>query len=433
MASSSSTNAGSSIAYLIPEFPGQTHAFFWRERARLHRLGDRVAIFTTGKPPEELRARHAWAEEAEALPPHLPPLDARALRDIASELRRAGREGLARVARAMAAGEAPTPMDRVKLGGALLLGARLAAEARREGITHVHVHSCANSANVAMLANRLSGLSYSLTLHNPLDCYGPNQPEKWRHAAFAIVITRAIRDEVEEELAGALPPRLFIAPMGVDEEAFCREAAYEPYAGEGPFRVFSCSRLNPVKAVDDLVRAIAGVAEAGVDVELRIAGADDVGGQYQAQVEALAKELGVADRVHLLGSVSEDVVLGELRRSHAFALASLAEPLGVAIAEAMAVEVPVVVTDAGGVPELVTHEESGLMVPPRAPERMAEGLLRVAREPELARKLSRGGRETVLRGFHSGVSAEAIHEGVKEALGGGAPRADLRRARAARE
>ena len=96
-------------------------------------------------------------------------------------------------------------------------------------------------------------------------------------------------------------------------------------------------------------------------------------------------------------------------------------------------EVPVVVTDAGGVPELVTHEESGLMVPPRAPERMAEGLLRVAREPELARKLSRGGRETVLRGFHSGVSAEAIHEGVKEALGGGAPRADLRRARAAGE
>ena len=103
MASSSSTNAGSSIAYLIPEFPGQTHAFFWRERARLHRLGDRVAIFTTGKPPEELRARHAWAEEAEALTRHLTPLDARALRDIASELRRAGREGLARVARAMAA------------------------------------------------------------------------------------------------------------------------------------------------------------------------------------------------------------------------------------------------------------------------------------------------------------------------------------------
>ena len=401
------------IAYLIPEFPGQTHAFFWRERRRLERLGVRVDLFTTRQPPPSVRARHDWAEAAEASTAHLVPLGWIGAIESVTEILRAGPRGWGRVARCLWQSEAPGLKGRARLAAALLLGARLSARSRRQGVAHVHVHSCADAANVALLANRLSGLGYSLTLHNPLDCYGPNQPQKWKHARFAIVITRKILAEVEEELEGMLPPRVFVAPMGVDEEAFCRVESYEPCRGGDRFRIFSCSRINPGKAIDDLVRAMARLEELGVDAELRVAGADDVGGSYRDELLALAAELGVSDRVHLLGSLSEHEVLAELRAAHAFGLASHAEPLGIAIAEAMAVELPVVATAAGGVPELVTDGVDGLLVPPRAPEAFAEALARIARDPELAERLSARSRKTILESFHSGVSASAIHEGIR--------------------
>jgi glycosyltransferase involved in cell wall biosynthesis len=278
------------------------------------------------------------------------------------------------------------------------------------GVEHVHVHSCGDAANVALFANQLSELSYSVTLHNPIVTYGPNQPQKWRHARFAIVITNEILSEVEEQLHGALPEKVYVAPMGVDEHAFRRIEPYEPYSGSGRFRIFSCSRLNPGKAVDDLIRALADLTRRGLNAELRIAGSDDVGGGYRRELEALATEMGVADRTHFLGSVSEAEVLRELRNAHAFALASLAEPLGIAIAEAMAVEVPVVATRAGGVPNLVDDGHDGLLVAPRAPDEIADALEQIATDSTLASALSSRSREKVTRSFHSGISARVIHE-----------------------
>jgi glycosyltransferase involved in cell wall biosynthesis len=120
--------------------------------------------------------------------------------------------------------------------------------------------------------------------------------------------------------------------------------------------------------------------------------------------------MGVADRTHFLGSVSEAEVLRELRNAHAFALASLAEPLGIAIAEAMAVEVPVVATRAGGVPNLVDDGHDGLLVAPRAPDEIADALEQIATDSTLASALSSRSREKVTRSFHSGISARVIHE-----------------------
>jgi glycosyltransferase involved in cell wall biosynthesis len=76
-------------------------------------------------------------------------------------------------------------------------------------------------------------------------------------------------------------------------------------------------------------------------------------------------QLRLDDSVVLLGAVSEEVVRKELSEAHAFVLGSLAEPLGVAIMEAMAMRVPVGVTGAGGVAELVDDGVDGLLVPVR--------------------------------------------------------------------
>jgi glycosyltransferase involved in cell wall biosynthesis len=394
------------IGYLVPEFPAQTHVFFWRELGELERLGVDVDLVSTRRPPRQL-VSHVWAESAAQRTRYLVPPDGpvAAVVGAAATLAKAGRGRWRRCLDILAAAEAGR---RPRLGALLAAGAHLGQLARERGWVHLHVHSCGDSANLALFANLLTDLPYSLTLHGPLEDYGPGQEQKWRHARFAFVITRKLLGEVRGALDGALPADLDIAPMGVDLGRARRRAPYAPYEGAGRMRVFSCGRLNPCKGHDDLIRAIGHARDRGVDIELQIAGEDDTGGGYRRSLEALVAELRLDGRVELLGAVSEPAVFEGLESAHCFALASLHEPLGVAIMEAMAMWLPVVVTGAGGVKELVDDGVDGLLVEPRAPEQMAAGIERVARDPALARRLSQAGRQKIERSFSSAVSGRAL-------------------------
>lgn len=75
-------------------------------------------------------------------------------------------------------------------------------------------------------------------------------------------------------------------------------------------------------------------------------------------------------------------------------------------------EMPIVVTGAGGVPELVHDGIDGLLVPPRDPDRLADRIAEVLRDAELARRLSAASRATIATGFHSGISADRLLEQV---------------------
>src|SRR5690606_13642322 len=133
-------------------------------------------------------------------------------------------------------------------------------------------------------------------------------------------------------------------------------------------------------------------------------------GQERQALTELIRERALEDRVRLIGAVDEGVIRGELERSHLFALASHAEPLGVAIMEAMAMEIPVVVTAAGGVPELVRDGEDGVLVPPRDPKALARAIENLAADPVGALHMGRMGAQRVRQKFNSEVSAAAIAE-----------------------
>jgi glycosyltransferase involved in cell wall biosynthesis len=243
--------------------------------------------------------------------------------------------------------------------------------------------------------------------------YGPNQADKWRNAAFAVVITNGLLGDIKQQLGGALPRRISVAPMGVDTTNFTRSVSYEPWTGTGPARIFSCGRLNPSKGHKDLLAAVSKLVDSGIDARLVIAGEDELGGTgYRLELERLIAEMGLAESVTLLGAVSEDVIRTRLEEAHVFALASHAEPLGVAIMEAMSVSVPVVVTGAGGVPELVQDQQSGLLVPTNNPAHFAAALARVLNTPDLARQLGTEGRRRVAEQFDStrgaGIMAQLI-------------------------
>ena len=418
------------IAYLIPQFPGQTHAFFWRERRCLQALGAKVWLFSTRRPPQRI-VSHTWSTQAQEETVYLSPLAARDALVAAAALLRAGPVGWARCLATLWRAEGLRGNQRLRLITLVAPAARLAAAARQRGIHHMHVHSCADSANVALLMHALAGVRYSLTLHGALGDYGPNQREKWSHAAFAIVVSEALRKQVETELAGALPAHVAVAPMGVELARFERQAPYEPWDGTEPFRVFCCGRLNEGKGHSTLIRAVARLRDRGVDARLRIAGEDEQGGTgYRRDLEQLIADEGLDDVVSLLGAVSEDDVRDELMQAHAFALATRHEALGVSLMEAMAMEVPTVSTQVGGVPELITSESHGLLVPRDDEHALADALRRIACEPGLAARLGAAARQRIVERYSSEQSARILFEQIQRSMQADSHEPDLRIAEA---
>lgn len=364
-------------------------------------------MVSTRRPVRGLRA-HAWSEEAEGRTMYLFPPGWDGVVRMTKGFMRAGPGGWWRVGRVVMKGE-----KRLRLVGLAGTACGLLQRARELGWEHVHAHSAGDCAVVAMLCERLGGPGYSVTLHGPLKDYGLNQGLKWGHADFGVVITQTLLGEMREKLGDSVPGRMYVAPMGVEVERFERAEPYRAWQG-GVVRLFCCGRLNRVKGHGELARAVRRLKERGWEVELTIAGQDDKGGGgYRRELEGLIRELGIEGNVRLLGAVDEGEVARGLHGSHVFVLGSWHEPLGVAIMEAMAAGVPVVVTRGGGVTELV-REGEGVLVEPRSVEGLVEGIERVLRDPELACRLAEAGYRRVREGFHSRVSAEAVIRGIRE-------------------
>lgn len=392
-----------SFAYLVPQFPGQTHIFFWREIAALEAQGVTPVLYSTTVPPAGLISHH-WSKDAMARTTYLASRNPALLAAI---LPRLPWGLILREARLMPTVEAKTFLKDVIISAPA--AEKLARDCKEKGITHIHAHSCGRAALIAALVHHAHGLSYSLTLHGPLQDYGVGQRFKWQGAAFVSVITRALLDLLPGQLGDALPERLPLQPMGVDTSAFCRDTPYAPPVPGEPLRVFSCGRLNVVKGHQDLMQAVRLMMDQGQPVQLEIAGEDDAGGSgYRAELQQHILDLGLGAHVTLLGAISAEAVREKLMAAHAFVLASWSEPLGVAYMEAMSCEVPTIGTDAGGVPELITSGKDGVLVPPKEPKALAAALTHLAANPDSAVDLAKAGRARVVAEFDSSRGADML-------------------------
>ena len=158
--------------------------------------------------------------------------------------------------------------------------------------------------------------------------------------------------------------------------------------------------LQPKYGIDTLIRGfVAALADPGfarLDPVLRIAGA----GSSMQQYKTLADEIGQG-RVHFAGHVDHAQVPALLQSFDIYVAVSRedSESFGVAIIEASACEVPVIVSDAGGLPEVVADGESGLVIPRDAPMCLARALIRLAADAPLRRRLGEAGRLRVMREY----------------------------------
>jgi len=199
---------------------------------------------------------------------------------------------------------------------------------------------------------------------------------------------RALRDK-----DGFVRRPIEVIPNGVDLPRYAAEDRMTARTALGldPKRryVATIARFHPVKDHFTLLNGFAQVARMRPDVDLLLVG----DGPLRPTLERQCAELGMAERVRFMGV--RDNVASILRASDVFALTSVSEAASITLLEAMASELPVVVTAVGGNPEIVRDGTDGLLVPRRSSAGLARALLRILADGAMATVMGRAGAERV--------------------------------------
>jgi glycosyltransferase involved in cell wall biosynthesis len=177
------------------------------------------------------------------------------------------------------------------------------------------------------------------------------------------------------------------------------------------FLLGACGRLSPEKGFDLLIQAVKNVVADGHDVGLLIAGE----GQIEDELKSQIQDAGLADRVQLVGFLSDPRDL--YQAIDLFVLSSLREGLPNVVLESMATEVPILTTRVAGIPAVMTHEENGYIVDCDSAEQLEAGLRRCIDDDALRQRIAAGGKSKVVADLSFGARMEkmrAIYESLDD-------------------
>ncbi|MCE5335985.1 MAG: glycosyltransferase family 4 protein [Desulfobacteraceae bacterium] len=284
----------------------------------------------------------------------------------------------------------------------------------QSGITHIHAHFANVPTAVAMMAASLAGVTFSFTIHSRFEMLIDRvlMPQKLRAAEFIATISRFNVENYLLPVFQADPAKISIVRCGID----CEKYSAPRETVEGPPMILSVGRLSDTKGFPTLISACRILRERGVVFRCVIVG----DGPDRMGLEAQIKADGVSNQVTLAGELLSDKVLSLLRKASLFVLpcqvSKSAEEAGnhdgipYALVEAMAMGIPTVSTRIGGIPELILNGRTGLLLEPEDPLGLADAMASVIGDPDLAARLSSGGRDMVLREFNVRRSARQLFE-----------------------
>ncbi|OCB41493.1 glycosyl transferase [Mycobacterium malmoense] len=231
-------------------------------------------------------------------------------------------------------------------------------------------------------------------LHQGLDDTSPDcrVGVEARIARDADWVAATSTDEVFELVRmGRARSRTSVVPCGVDVEAFSPDGPAAP-RGERP-RIVSVGRLVPRKGFETLICALPRIPDAELVIVGGPAQADFADDPEAQQLQRLAAELGVADRVRLLGAVTRGEMPALLRSADVVACTPWYEPFGIVPLEAMACGVPVVATAVGGIRDTVVDDVTGRLVPPKDPARLGDAIASLLADRDRRSAMGAAGRE----------------------------------------
>ncbi len=282
------------------------------------------------------------------------------------------------------------------------VAARVAGRAMAEGYDRLHAHFATAAAEVAVAAGRLSGLPVTVTAHATDIFHRDHAPTLSRRLAGAESVITGSQYNATHLRSVLLGTPVHVVLNAVDPQPRRRRVT------DGP--VLCVARLVPKKGVHTLVQAVGLLAGVGVRVEVEIVG----DGPERHRLEGFARHLRVADRVHFLGALTGPEVEAAYERASCFALPCRVDENGdrdalpTAIGEAMVRSLPVISTSIVGIPELVEHARTGLLVPPNDPAALAGAIDRIRLNPAEADRFGAAGRREARAMLSPAVATTAL-------------------------
>jgi teichuronic acid biosynthesis glycosyltransferase TuaC len=246
----------------------------------------------------------------------------------------------------------------------------------------IHIHGCRLGQTWLVDWARRRGVASVYTEHVAIDEHGGPLTAQGPRLAREVGVLACVSEHSRESLQAlfAQPRPIAITGHIIAAPPLSRSA---PAIETSRFEILCAARLETHKGIDVLLRAFVLVVARRPDAHLTLAGS----GALAAELKQLAGELGVAPSVTFAGALPPDRMADALNRADAVALASRSEGLPLALLEAMAAAKPVVVTRAGGMPEVIRDDENGLLAPTDDPDALAEALSRLACDAQLRARL----------------------------------------------
>ena len=218
--------------------------------------------------------------------------------------------------------------------------------------------------------------------------------ESWR----VICCSHYMKEEINSVLAAPVD-KMDVIANGVDPRKFDIEfdkAEFrEWFAKPNERLIFFVGRMVPEKGVQVLIQSLPEILPAYNDVKVVV-----VGGGDRAHLVKLAEELGVSDRVVFTGYIDDETLVKLYNVIDVAVYPSLYEPFGIVALEAMVAGVPVVVTEVGGLREVVDHGINGLTTWADNPDSLAWAILRILKNPYSARQMVRNAKRKVEEQFN---------------------------------
>lgn len=378
------------ICYFVSEYPAVSHTFIRREIVELERNGIsvlRVSLRNNGRKlvdPDDVRERERTRYIFDGNLAKFAAAFADALVQRPKALAKTTWAALKMMRRS----SRPAPLHLAYLAEALVL----ARWVMQENIQHVHAHFGTNGAEVAMLCHILTGVPYSFTVHGPDEFDRPEYlglPAKVKHAAFVCVVSSF----TGSQLCRWIPPeewaKIKLVRCGLDSDFL----STQPLKIVPKSQLVTVGRLSEQKGQLVLLHALAVLAREGAPFRLTMVG----DGPLRPQLERSIRELGLEQQVVLAGWMSNAQVRAAIREARALVLPSFAEGLPVVLMEALALGRPVITTYVAGIPELVTDQACGWLVPAGNIDQLAGAIRQCLDTPDtVVKAMGATGRKRVL-------------------------------------
>jgi glycosyltransferase involved in cell wall biosynthesis len=291
---------------------------------------------------------------------------------------------------------------------------KLARSVRQNEIDIVHAHVARDYPLAASVARR-AGARLVLTRHV---LFPLNRIHKLilRRTSRVIAVSESVAQGLRAQ--GIFDPKIVVCiHNGIDVDRFAKRAEHRSPAGDRPRRVGMIGHLAPIKGQEDFIRAAAVVCSSLDDVEFIIAGEDKSGsGDNRRQLERLIAELGLSQRISLVGWVDDVATL--LSTFDLCVSPSRSEPFGLSIVEAMAAGVPVIATRSEGAREIIDDGQTGRLVPIGDADALANVIVQMLSDPKEGEGLSKNAQRVARERFSLGRMVEATEQVYREAEAG---------------